>query len=80
MRRETCRRVEQLISDRRYARNVETFGQKFDDELLALLAELQKQAHREWNLAHLLARLDFNHFWRQKQAKAPAAAPSAVGE
>jgi len=80
VRRETCRRVEQLISDRRYARNVETFGQKFDDELLALLAELRKQAHREWNLAHLLARLDFNHFWRQKQATAPAAAPSAVGE
>ena len=36
---------------------------KFDDELKRLLDELRRQAHREWNLSHLCARLDFNGYY-----------------
>ena len=36
---------------------------KFDEELKRLLDELRRQAHREWNLAHLCSRLDYNAYW-----------------
>jgi len=40
-----------------------------------LLEELRKQAHKEWNLAHLLARLDYNNYWSSPSAasKGPSA-------
>ena len=56
-----------LVASKKYSANVVKFGIKFDDELQALLAELRKQALREWNLAHLLARLDYNNFWQLQQ-------------
>eukprot|EP00962_Isochrysis_galbana_P048120 scaffold19953_cov95-Isochrysis_galbana.AAC.2 len=64
------RQVGELVAAKKYAANVDKFGAKFDDELQALLAELRKQALREWNLAHLLARLDFNNFWQLQQCRA----------
>lgn len=37
---------------------------QFDEELKLLLDELRKQSHREWNLSHLCARLDYNNYWQ----------------
>jgi len=67
-----------LVAARKYAANVAKFGAKFDDELQALLAELRKQALREWNLAHLLARLDYNNFWQLQQRQADSPKPRAA--
>ena len=39
---------------------------EFDEELKRLLDELRRHAHREWNLAHLCARLDYNGYWSNK--------------
>ena len=38
------------------------------------------QAHKEWNLAHLLARLDYNTYWSSPVSaqKGPAAAVAAA--
>ena len=47
----------------RYHQNVVKLAAKFDEELKRLLEELRRQAHREWNLAHLCARLDYNSYW-----------------
>ena len=51
---------------------MQKLGAKFDAEMTALLAELRKQAHREWNLAHLCARLDYNQYWAQQHQVAQA--------
>jgi hypothetical protein len=67
---EVKRQVGELVAAKKYASNVDKFGAKFDDELQALLAELRKQALREWNLAHLLARLDYNNYWQLQQRRA----------
>ena len=56
-------RVGQAVHECRYHHNVVKLTAKFDDELKRLLDELRKQAHREWNLAHLCARLDYNEYW-----------------
>ena len=55
--------ISATISDCRYHQNVVKLAAKFDEELKRLLDELRRQAHREWNLAHLCARLDFNSYW-----------------
>ena len=52
------------ISECRYHQNVVKLAAKFDEELKRLLDELRRQAHREWNLAHLISRLDFNSYWQ----------------
>ena len=52
--------VTTTILDCRYHQNVVKLAAKFDEELKRLLDELRRQAHREWNLAHLCARLDYN--------------------
>ena len=49
---------------------MQKLGAKFDEEMTELLAELRKQAHKEWNLAHLCARLDYNTYWQQRAAAA----------
>ena len=54
---------------------LQKLGAKFDAEMTALLSELRKQAHREWNLAHLCARLDYNQYWQGRPPPPPAAAP-----
>ena len=58
--------VEATIDDCRYNASVQRLGAKFDEEMAKLLAELRRQAHREWNLAHLLARLDYNNYWARR--------------
>ena len=53
---------------------------KFDEELRLLLDKLRQQAHREWNLAHLCARLDYNGYWSSTThaGLGPAASLSAA--
>ena len=63
------------IADCRYNASVQKLGAKFDEEMTALLAELRKQAHKEWNLAHLCARLDYNQYWQRRPPTPRAAAP-----
>ena len=55
--------VRRIVREDRYGGNVQKLGHKFDEELRKLLAELRKQAHKEWNLSHLCARLDYNSYW-----------------
>ena len=73
--RERSAQVERTIADCRYNASVQKLGAKFDEEMTELLAELRKQAHREWNLAHLCARLDYNQYWQGRPPPPPAAAP-----
>ena len=68
--RARCNRLHELahgisrtIHDSKYHPNVVKLTAKFDEELKHLLDELRRQAHREWNLAHLCARLDYNSYW-----------------
>ena len=61
--RELSAQVTTTIVECRYHHNVVKLAAKFDEELKRLLDELRRQAHREWNLAHLCARLDFNSYW-----------------
>ena len=72
--------VAEIIADCRYHANVVKLGAKFDEELKRLLDELRKQAHKEWNLAHLLARLDYNTYWSGPSSalSGPAAAIAAA--
>jgi len=56
--------VEDVLIDGNYHANFVRLGSKFDEELKLLLDELRKQSHREWNLAHLCARLDYNNYWQ----------------
>ena len=53
----------EVVHETKYHLNVVKLAAKFDDELKRLLDELRKQAHREWNLAHLCSRLDYNAYW-----------------
>ena len=61
--RELSDGVARTIHDCKYHPNVVKLAAKFDEELKRLLDELRRQAHREWNLAHLCARLDYNSYW-----------------
>ena len=61
--RELSSLVTTTIIECRYHQNVVKLAAKFDEELKRLLEELRRQAHREWNLAHLCSRLDFNGYW-----------------
>ena len=75
--RELSAQVAHTIADCRYNASVQKLGAKFDEEMTGLLAELRKQAHREWNLAHLCARLDYNQYWQRRPPPLPPpAAPS----
>ena len=56
-------RVAQTVHECKYHPNVVKLAAKFDEELKRLLDELRRQAHREWNLAHLCSRLDYNAYW-----------------
>jgi gamma-tubulin complex component 2 len=61
--RELSASVVQTIAECSYHQNVVKLAAKFDEELKRLLDELRRQAHREWNLAHLCSRLDYNSYW-----------------
>lgn len=61
--RELSHRVSITVHECKYHPNVVKLAAKFDDELKRLLEELRRQAHREWNLTHLCARLDYNNYW-----------------
>uniref|UniRef100_A0A7S0NR59 Spindle pole body component n=1 Tax=Calcidiscus leptoporus TaxID=127549 RepID=A0A7S0NR59_9EUKA len=58
-------KVEDTISGFNHYVKVQKLGARFDEELRRLLEELRKQAHKEWNLAHLCSRLDYNNYWQQ---------------
>ena len=68
--------VEAVLLELNYHANFVRLGAKFDEELKALLDELRKQSHKEWNLAHLMARLDYNSYWvsPQQASLGPSAA------
>ena len=57
--------VERIVLASRYSNHVRKLGTKFDDELRKLLSALRIQSRQEWNLSHLCARLDFNHYWSE---------------
>ena len=61
--RELSNGVSRTIHECKYHANVVKLAAKFDEELKRLLDELRRQAHREWNLTHLCARLDYNSYW-----------------
>lgn len=62
--RELSTLITQTTVKSKYHSNVVKLAAKFDEELKRLLDELRRQAHREWNLAHLCARLDYNSYWQ----------------
>eukprot|EP00966_Prymnesium_polylepis_P264168 6102770-Prymnesium_polylepis.1 len=65
-----------MLAEHHYHANFVRLGAKFDEELKHLLDELRKQSHREWNLAHLCARLDYNNYWQS--AHQASLGPSAA--
>lgn len=80
--RELSSLVTATIVDCRYHQNVVKLAAKFDEELKQLLDELRRQAHREWNLAHLCARLDYNSYWSSSSHSSigPAASLGAAAQ
>ena len=55
--------IRDILAEKNYVESVVRFEENFTTNLTELIAKLQIQASKDWMLANLVARLDFNAFY-----------------